>query len=128
VNTLWLANGLLFYILLFATGQWHRLVPTSFAAFPHAVSVLVQYLSLDWPTENGWVAYNSLQQFAYCITVFVAAPLAVLTVLVWFLVFIVMHVALVATTGVLRNLNHIYTGRDGAGWVGFGVFTASMVM
>jgi DMSO/TMAO reductase YedYZ molybdopterin-dependent catalytic subunit/thiosulfate reductase cytochrome b subunit len=158
VNTLWLANGLLFFILLFATGQWQRLVPTSWAAFPHALSVLIQYLSLDWPTENGWVAYNSLQQFAYGITVFVAAPLAVLTglgmspalstrfkristvlsiqtarslhflVLIWFLVFIVMHVALVATTGALRNLNHIYTGRDGTGWAGFWIFAVSMVI
>jgi methionine sulfoxide reductase catalytic subunit len=158
VNTLWLANGLLFYILLFATGHWQRLVPTSWAAFPHALSVLIQYLSLDWPTENGWVAYNSLQQFAYGITVFVAAPLAVLTglgmspalstrfkristvlsiqtarslhflVLIWFLVFIVMHIALVATTGALRNLNHIYAGRDGAGWAGFWIFAVSMVI
>ncbi len=158
VNTLWLANGLLFYVLLFATGQWRRVVPTSWAAFPHALSVLIQYLSLNWPTENGWVAYNSLQQIAYFITVFIAAPLAVLTglgmspalstrfrrvssvlsiqtarslhflVLIWFLVFITSHVALVATTGVLRNLNHIYTGRDGTGWVGFWVFAASMVI
>jgi len=158
VNTLWLANGLLFYVLLFATGQWRRLVPTSWDAFPHALSVMVQYASLDWPTENGWVAYNSLQQIAYFLTVFIAAPLAVLTglgmspalstrfkristvlsiqtarslhflVLIWFLVFITTHIALVATTGVLRNLNHIYTGRDGADWVGFAVFAASMVI
>jgi methionine sulfoxide reductase catalytic subunit len=158
VNTLWLANGLLFYVLLFGTGHWQRLVPTSWAAFPHALSVLTQYLSLDWPTESGWVAYNSLQQFAYGITVFVAAPLAVLTglgmspalstrfkristvlsiqtarslhflVMIWFLVFIVMHVALVATTGALRNLNHIYTGRDGTGWAGFWIFAVSMVI
>jgi len=158
VNTLWLANGLLFYVLLFATGQWRRLVPTSWDAFPHALSVMVQYASLDWPTENGWVAYNSLQQIAYFLTVFIAAPLAVLTglgmsptlstrfkristvlsiqtarslhflVLIWFLVFITTHIALVATTGVLRNLNHIYTGRDGTDWVGFAVFAASMVI
>ncbi len=158
VNTLWLVNGLLFYVLLFATGRWSRLIPTSWDAFPHALSVALQYLSLDWPTENGWVAYNSLQQIAYFLTVFVAAPLAVLTglgmspalstrfkriskvlniqtarslhflVLIWFLVFIVLHVALVVTTGVLRNLNHIYTGRDGTDWVGFLVFALSMVI
>jgi sulfoxide reductase catalytic subunit YedY len=158
VNTLWLANGLLFYVLLFATGHWRRLVPTDWVVIPHALSVAVQYLSLDWSTENGWIAYNGLQQIAYCITVFVAAPVAILTglgmspalstrfkristvlsiqtarsvhflVLIWFLVFITMHVALVATTGVLRNLNHIYTGRDGTGWVGFWVFAAGMLI
>ncbi len=158
VNTLWLANGLLFYVLLFATGAWRRLVPTSWDAFPNALSVAVQYASLDWPVENGWIAYNSLQQLAYAGTVFVAAPLAVVTglgmspalstrftrisrvlsiqtarslhflVMIWFLVFIVTHVALVFTTGLLRNLNHVYAARDGAGWLGFAVFAASMTV
>ena len=114
---------MIFYVLLFATGQWRRLVPTSWDVFPNALSVLIQYLSLNWPTENGWVAYNGLQLIAYFITVFVAAPLALITglgmspalstrfrrvskifsiqtarslhflVLVWFLIFIVLHVS-----------------------------------
>ena len=29
VDVLWLLNGVVFYVLLFATGQWRRLVPTS---------------------------------------------------------------------------------------------------
>lgn len=53
VNTLWLLNGLIFYVLLFAAGQWQRIVPTSWDVFPHALSTLIQYRSLDWPTENG---------------------------------------------------------------------------
>ena len=79
VDAVWLLNGVIFYVLLFATGQWQRVVPTSWDVFPHALSVLVQYLSLDWPTENGWVAYNALQLIAYFVTVFVAAPLALIT-------------------------------------------------
>jgi hypothetical protein len=75
-DTLWLLNGLVYYVLLFATPRWHRLVPTSWDVFPNALSVLIQYLSLNWPAETGWVAYNSLQQMAYFITVFVAAPRA----------------------------------------------------
>jgi hypothetical protein len=43
------------------------------------VSVLIQYLSLNWPVENGWVTYNSLQLIAYFVTIFIAAPLAFLT-------------------------------------------------
>jgi len=65
--------------LLFVTPQWRRLVPTSWAVFPNALSVLIQYLSLRWPTENGWVAYNGLQLIAYFITVFIAAPAALIT-------------------------------------------------
>jgi hypothetical protein len=155
---LWVLNGLVFYLLLFFTGQWQRLVPMSWDVFPNAVSVLIQYLSLDWPAETGWVAYNGLQLIAYFITVFVAAPLAVITglgmspalstrfkaiskvlsiqtarslhflVLVWFLLFITIHLTLVFTTGLLRNLNHIYAGTNEAGWAGFWIFAASMVV
>jgi len=56
IDVLWLANGLAFVVLLFATSQWQRVVPTSWDVFPNAASVALQYLSLDWPTENGWVA------------------------------------------------------------------------
>jgi methionine sulfoxide reductase catalytic subunit len=158
VDTLWLANGLVFYVLLFASGEWRRVVPVSLQVFPDAGSVLLQYLSLSWPADDGWAAYNGLQIIAYFVTVFVAGPLALMSglgmspalstrfkwiskrlsiqtarslhflVLCWFLVFIVVHVTLVFTTGLLRNLNHIYAGADTDGWVGFGMFAASMVV
>ena len=158
VDTLWLLNGIVFMVLIFATGQWMRLVPMSWDVIPHSISVAIQYLSLDWPIENGWVNYNSLQLIAYFITVFIAAPAALITglgmspalstrfrwvssvfsiqiartlhflVLCWFILFIVVHVALVLTTGALRNLNHIYAGRDDDSWVGFSIFSASMVV
>jgi len=158
VDAFWLLNGLVFFVLLFATGRWERLVPTSWDVFPNALSGLIQYLSLNWPSDNGWVAYNSLQQLAYFITVFVAAPLALITglgmspalstrfrrvstifsiqtarslhflVFAWFLVFIVIHVFFVFTTGLLVNLNHIHAGRDDESWIGFGLFAASMVV
>lgn len=157
IATLWLLNGLVFYVLLFVTEQWRLLVPTTWDVFPHAASVLIQYLSLDWPMERAWVGYNALQQLAYFVTVFVAAPLALLTglgmspalstrfarvsrplsiqvarslhflVLVWFLLFIVVHVTLVLATGVRRNLNVMYAGRDDESWIGLAVFGLSMI-
>jgi methionine sulfoxide reductase catalytic subunit len=156
VDTLWLANGLVYYVLLFATGEWRRVVPTSWQVLPDSASVLLQYLSLSWPPNDAWVAYNGLQILAYFITIFIAAPLALVSglgmspalstrfhglsrrlsiqtarslhflVLCWFLVFIAMHLTLVFATGMTRNLNHIYAGSDGNGWVGFGMFAASM--
>jgi len=158
VDTLWLANGLAFYALLLATGEWRRIVPTSWRVFPDAASVALQYLSLSWPINDSWNAYNGLQIIAYFITVFVAAPLALVTglgmspalstrfqgiskrlsiqtarsshflVLCWFLVFIFFHITLVFATGMRRNLNHVYTGTDATDWVGFGVFAASMAI
>jgi thiosulfate reductase cytochrome b subunit len=79
LDALWVVNGVVFAVLIFATGQWMRLVPTSWDVFPNALSVVLQYASLDWPTENGWVSYNSLQLLTYFLTVFVAAPLAAIT-------------------------------------------------
>ena len=156
VNVLWLLNGLVFYVLLFVTPQWQRLVPTSWSVLPDALSTALQYLSLDWPRDNGWVAYNGLQLLAYFVTVFIAAPLALITglgmspalstrfkrisrvlsiqtarslhflVFAWFLLFIVVHVSLVFTTGLLTNLNHIDVGRDDNSWLGFWVFAGWM--
>ena len=55
-DVLWLLNGALFYVVLFTTSQWHRVVPTTWGVFPNSLSALIQYLSLDWPSNNGWVA------------------------------------------------------------------------
>ena len=158
LDILWLVNGVIFVILLFATGQWMRVVPTDWAVFPNAISAAIQYLSLTWPTENGWVNYNSLQVLAYFTTIFIAAPLAAITgvrmsgiwpkkavtlskayplewaravhfpVMLYFCAFIVVHVALVFSTGILRNLNHMYGGQDAVNWWGFGVFVVSLLV
>lgn len=141
IDILWIANGVIFVVLLFVTGQWMRIVPTSWEVFPNALSAALQYVSLDWPTENGWVNYNSLQQLSYFAITFVAAPLAIVSgvrlsgvwpkdaerlnrlypiewarkvhfpVMLFFVAFIVVHVALVLATGALRNLNHMYAAR-----------------
>ncbi len=158
LDVLWIANGLVFVVLLFATGQWMRIVPTSLDVVPHAISAALQYASLDWPTEHGWVHYNALQQLAYFVTVFVAAPLAIITglrmsrwwpqraagltrafpiewaravhvpVMLYFVAFIVTHVLLVLTTGALRNLNHMYASRDADDWLGFALFAGSLLV
>ncbi|OMC19110.1 molybdopterin-dependent oxidoreductase [Mycobacterium sp. SP-6446] len=157
-DVLWLLNGAVFYVLLFTTGQWRHIVPTSWDVFPNAVSVAFQYLSLDWPTDNTWVAYNALQLLTYFTTVFIAAPLAVITalgmspalsmrltviskrlniqharslhflVLMYFIAFIGMHVTMVFATDAVRNLNHMFGARDDNSWVGFWVFAAAMVV
>lgn len=158
LDALWLINGAVFIALLFISGGWMRIVPTSWDIFPNALSVALQYASLDWPTENGWLNYNALQVLAYFSIVFIAAPLAALTglrmspawpkgnatldkiypmeaarklhfpVMIFFVAFTIMHVALVLCTGVLRNLNHMFAARDDAGWLGFGIFAVALVV
>lgn len=158
LDVLWILNGVVFAVLLFATGQWMRIVPTSWDVFPNALSAALQYASLNWPTENGWVNYNALQLLTYFLTVFIAAPLAFISgirtssawpknaaglnkaypielaraihfpVMIYFVAFIVVHVFLVLATGALRNLNHMYATSDGDGWLGFWIFLASVAV
>lgn len=141
-DLLWLLNGVVFYVLLFSTGQWQRLVPQSWTVFPNALSTAVQYASLDFAANAGFTTYNGLQILAYFVTVFIAAPLALLTgllqapavaarfgtgrgvlnrqvartvhfgVLCWMLLFIVCHVTMVLATDAVQNLNHITLGTD----------------
>jgi thiosulfate reductase cytochrome b subunit len=158
LDILWILNGALFYVLIFVTGQWVRLIPIHWDVFPNAISAGIQYASLNWPTEDGWTNYNALQLVTYFITVFIAAPLAILTgvrmvpglairfkkidriypvtvarkihfpVMIYFAAFTVVHVTLVLATGALRNLNHMYGGSDNVNWIGFGIFAGSVVL
>ena len=151
-------SGVVYIVLLFGTGQWVRLVPRTWDIVPNAISAGLQYASLNWPTENGWVNYNALQLLSYFATVFIAAPLALATgirlapglaarlrpldrvvplkvtrlvhylVLLYFVAFTIVHVTLVLATGALRNLNHMYAGRDDETWWGFGIFALSIVV
>ena len=76
---LWTINGIAFYVLIFATGQWLRLVPVTWGVFPAALSTAIQYASLNFPVDESWTRYNGLQQLSYFITVFIAAPVSILT-------------------------------------------------
>ncbi|WP_433584910.1 cytochrome b/b6 domain-containing protein [Microbacterium hydrocarbonoxydans] len=158
LDILWLTNGVIFLVLLFATGHWVRIVPTSWEVLPNALSAALQYVSFDWPAENGWNNYNSLQQLAYFVTVFLAAPLAAVTgfrmsglwpkraerlskaypiewarkvhfpVMLYFVLFIIAHVALVFLTGMLANLNHMFASSDAVTWTGFWVFVVAIAV
>ena len=153
---LWMINGIVVYVLLFWTGQWVRLVPTTWEVFPNAVSTALQYLSLVFPVDQSWMRYNGLQQLAYFITVFVAAPTSILTgfmqspaisnrtgwlgrvlnrqrarsihfiAMWWFLSFILVHVTLVFITGARVNLNMIFAGVNDSSWKGLAIFLPAM--
>ena len=157
-DLLWLINGVVFMILLFSTDQWKRLIPTSWDVFPNALSTALQYLSLELPENAGFSTYNALQLLAYFITVFIAAPLAVVTgllqapaiagrfgtstgllnrqvartvhfgVLVWMLSFIVIHTLMVFATGFVGNVNHITLGTDTNSYLGVALYLAWMAV
>ena len=157
-DLLWVINGLIYYVLLFTTDQWQRVVPTSWSVFPNALSTALQYLSLQFPLEHTWTFYNGLQQLAYFVTVFIAAPLAFVTgvmqgpafsnkldgfakvlnwqlartihfvVLSWFLFFIFVHTTLVFITGLRNNLNYMVAGVNNDSWTGLLIYIPVMVV
>ena len=156
VDLLWLLNGGVYIVLLFATGQWVRIVPTTWDVIPNALSAAIQYLTFTWPVESPWVVYNSLQMLSYFGVVFVLAPLAILTgvrmssawpldaprlnrvlperpirrlhviVLFAFMAFIVVHVSLVLFTGAVQNLNVMFAARNDLSLVGTIIFIAAL--
>ncbi|MGO9350214.1 MAG: molybdopterin-dependent oxidoreductase [Mycobacterium sp.] len=157
-DSLWLVNGLVFYVLLFATGQWRRIVPRSWDVFPNALSTAVQYASLDFPANEGFTNYNGLQIIAYFSTVLVAAPLAFITgllqapsiaarfgfgrgllnrqvarsihfaILLWMVFFIAVHTVMVFITGLVGNLNHIVFGTNTHSYWALVIYVVAMVI
>jgi methionine sulfoxide reductase catalytic subunit len=156
INLLWVLNGAAFYGMLFATDQWHRLVPTTWAVFPNALSMAIQYWSLHFPVDQSWTRYDALQQLTYFFTVFIAAPVQIGTGLmqspaianklgwlgrpfnrqmarsvhffglVWFVFYILVHVTFVFITGARSNLNHMFAGVNNNSWEGLWIFGIAM--
>ena len=158
VVLLWTLNGIAFYVLIFTTGQWLRLVPVTWGVFPAALSTTLQYASLNFPVDESWTRYNGLQQLSYFITVFIAAPVSILTGLMqspaisnrlgllgtvlnrqaarsihfisfcWFVLFILAHGIMVFVTGLRENTNHMFGGVESHAWAGFPLFVSAMVL
>ncbi|MCF6158855.1 MAG: hypothetical protein E3K32_09845 [wastewater metagenome] len=138
----WVANGMIYVILLFGTGEWRRLVPDSWQILPDAWAIFAHYATFHPPPEpDSFYRYNALQQLVYFAVVFVLAPLAIVTgpsmspaltnrfrwyprlpgnrqigrsihffIMCGFIFFLVIHVAIVTLTGLVRNMNHIVLG------------------
>jgi sulfoxide reductase catalytic subunit YedY len=142
----WIVNGLAYVLLLFATGEWQRIIPTSWSVFPAAWQTFLTYASLQQPPAGAFDPFDPLQQLAYAGVVFILAPFLILTGaaqspgiaaqfpryarlfggrqgarslhflgLLAFTVFIVIHTALVAYTGLGNNLDDIIFGQHQSG-------------
>ena len=138
----WIVTGAVYVLLLFASPQWQRLVPTSLDIFPKAAEAALAYFQLQSPPAGD--PYNALQQLAYFGVIFVLSPLQIATGLAmspavagrfpWyprlfggrqaarsihflgliaFIVFIVHHTALVIADGLTTGLSKIVLGVTG---------------
>ena len=75
----WVLNGVVYVVLLFATGEWTRLIPTSWSIIPRAWTTLLTYLSFHIPPTSDFTPFDPLQQLAYAGVVFLLAPFMLLT-------------------------------------------------
>jgi methionine sulfoxide reductase catalytic subunit len=75
----WVLNGLSYVTLLGVTGQWRRLIPTSWAIVPRVWESVLTYARFQIPPDNAFHPYDALQQLTYAGVIFLVAPLMILT-------------------------------------------------
>jgi DMSO/TMAO reductase YedYZ molybdopterin-dependent catalytic subunit/thiosulfate reductase cytochrome b subunit len=73
----WGINGIAYYILLFTSNEWTRLIPTSFDIIPQAIQTAFTYGTFNFPSPGD--PYNPLQQLMYFGVVFLLGPFMVMT-------------------------------------------------
>lgn len=76
---LWVLNGVVYVALLFATGLWRRIIPTSWDIFPDAWESLKIYIGFGVPGIEHFQPYDALQMLGYSFVIFVLAPVFMLT-------------------------------------------------
>jgi methionine sulfoxide reductase catalytic subunit len=138
----WIVNGATYIGLLAASGEWRRLIPTSWSIVPGAWHTATTYATFHLPAASAGHPYDPLQQLAYASVVFLLAPLLIATGaaqspaiaarfpwytrlfggrqaarsihfigMVAFVLFVIMHTALVLITGARNNLADITFGQ-----------------
>jgi DMSO/TMAO reductase YedYZ molybdopterin-dependent catalytic subunit/thiosulfate reductase cytochrome b subunit len=73
----WIANGAAYYILLFTSDEWQRLVPSSWSIIPQAFHDAMLYASFQFPPPGH--PYNAIQQLTYFVVVFLLGPFMIAT-------------------------------------------------
>lgn len=75
----WITTGAVYIGLLFASGYWRTLVPTSWSIFPQAIRDVGTYLHFQYPPLPPNSRFNAIQQLSYFTVVFLLAPLQIAT-------------------------------------------------
>lgn len=76
---IWVVTGIIYWSYMFISGNWTRLIPTSWEVIPGAFHDFINYIQFRIPPESAFTPYDNLQQIAYGLVVFVLAPIMVLT-------------------------------------------------
>jgi len=75
----WVLTGAVYIALVFATGYWHYLLPTSWSLFPDSVRSVGAYLQFQFPRPIPGQPFEPAQKLAYFVVIFVLAPFQIAT-------------------------------------------------
>lgn len=148
---------LIYYVLLFATGQWLRYIPSDPGVFAQAGRDIVSYLAFQIPPAMEGYPFNAAQQLAYAVVIFVLPAYMVFTGifqapavnthwpritralggrqsirtlhffgLVFYVVFIVIHVAMVVAHGYGHEVSKMVFGHSESPIAGGVIFTVGL--
>jgi DMSO/TMAO reductase YedYZ molybdopterin-dependent catalytic subunit len=115
----WTLTGVVYVALVFATGYWRYLVPTSWDIVPDSIRAVGTYLHFRLPEPIPGQPYEPAQKLVYFLLIFVLAPFQIATGAA-------MSPALLAR---FPWYGRLFGGKQGArslhflGLVAFGVFT-----
>jgi methionine sulfoxide reductase catalytic subunit len=73
----WVGNGIVYWVLVFASGLWSTLIPTSWSIFPEAVKTGLIYASGKLPPPGN--PFDPIQQLTYAFVVFILGPFMIAT-------------------------------------------------
>ncbi len=75
----WILTGAVYISLVFATGYWHYLVPTSWSIVPDSIRAVGTYLRFQFPAKIPGQPFEPAQKLAYFAVIFLLSPLQIAT-------------------------------------------------
>lgn len=70
----WILTGVVYVVMIFTTGYWHYLVPTSWSIVPDSIRSIGTYLQFKIPPTIPGQPFESAQKLAYFLVILVLAP------------------------------------------------------
>lgn len=75
----WMLTGAVYVSLVFATGYWHYLIPTSWSIVPDSIKAVGTYLRFQLPAKIPGQPFEPAQKLAYFVVIFLLSPFQILT-------------------------------------------------
>ncbi len=75
----WILTGAVYICMVFVSGYWHYLVPTSWSIVPESIRAVGTYLHFQLPARLPGQPFEAAQKLTYFLVIFVLSPFQILT-------------------------------------------------